>query len=439
MIVLLVGGGGRENALAERLAASPLLTALHACPGNPGIAGHAKCHAVAVDDLEGILELASRLSAELVVVGPEAPLVAGLADRLRQAGILVIGPDAAAAQLEGSKVFARDFCQRHDIPQPGFCQATNLDEAEVAIRRFCASGEGCVIKADGLAAGKGVIIADSADEALAAAASILGDAATPGAFGAAGASIVVEERISGIEASLFALCDGVNAINFGTAQDYKRAHDGDKGPNTGGMGAVSPAPAMTEQLEAKAWQRIVLPVLAGMAAEGKPYKGFLYVGLMLTAKGPQVIEFNCRFGDPEAEVVLPRLQSDLLTALVTAAEGGLSNLSLRWHSAGSGKAVAVTVIMANQGYPGAYQAGSRIDGVVKIEAEPAVHLYHAGTSLDAEGRLVASGGRVLAITGLGPDQEAARARAYAAVAEIDWPQGFFRRDIASGDISKANS
>ena len=416
MNVLLIGGGGREHALAKAISASPKLSHLFATPGNPGIAAVADCLACDVTDHDAVIALCRQHAIGLVVIGPEAPLVSGLADALTRADILCFGPSQAAARLEGSKEFARDFCERHGIPQPGYAPFDDTDAAIDYVKtRF--GGGGCVVKADGLAAGKGVIVADNEDEAIAAIRMILDG----GEFGASGARVVIEDRIEGVEASLFALTDGTIALNIGSAQDHKRAYDGDKGPNTGGMGAISPAPALTQALEEQAWNEIVLPVINGMAKEGYPYKGFLYAGLMLTASGPQVIEFNCRFGDPEAEVILPRLTSDLLTLMADAAADELSVQPLSFVDD-----IAITVIMANGGYPGAYEKGGVITGLDDVRD---VTVYHAGTA-EKDGAITATGGRVLAVTALGHDRDDARRKAYEAVSTIAWPGCFNRSDIA---------
>ncbi|MCE2516826.1 MAG: phosphoribosylamine--glycine ligase [Alphaproteobacteria bacterium] len=415
--VLLIGGGGREHALADSIDRSPLLTKLYAAPGNPGIARLAECVALNPGDHDAVVGFARSHDVDLVVVGPEAPLVDGLADSLMAAGIACFGPSAKAAMLEAAKEFARDFCARHHIPQPGYAPFDDIAEAKAYVRgRF--NGGACVIKADGLAAGKGVVVAEDEAEAFAAIEMILGDAN----FG--GASLVVEDRIHGTEASLFAVVDGPDAVMIGSAQDHKRAYDGDKGPNTGGMGAVSPAPALTDDALATAWRDVVEKTAKGMAAEGMPYRGFLYAGLMLTDSGPQVIEFNCRFGDPEAEVVLPRLKSDLLSAMLTATSGGLGHVDFRFDPQ-----VAVTVVMANGGYPGAYETGGVITGLE--DDQPGTMVFHAGTTAK-DAAITATGGRVLAVTALGDDQAEARAKAYARVKTITWPGAFHRSDIAAG-------
>ena len=425
MNVLLIGSGGREHALADQIDRSPLLNKLYAAPGNPGIATLAECVDLNAADHNAVINFAQTHDINLVIIGPEAPLVAGLADDLSDAGIAVFGPSGAAAQLEGSKDFARAFCARHNIPQPKFASFETVDKARAHLTEHYPDGY-VVIKADGLAAGKGVVVSDDMDQAMGAITMMLED----NRFGDAGARVVIEDRIEGTEASLFAMVDGENAIMIGSAQDHKRAYDNDEGPNTGGMGAVSPAPALTDALCQDAWDNIVLPVVRGMAAEGMPYRGFLYTGLMLTKTGPQVIEFNCRFGDPEAETILPRLKSDLLSAMATAVEGGLGHTDLRFHDG-----AAVTVVMVNGGYPGAYEKGGVINGLMPEgdaydSANPTI-VYHAGTA-EKEGAIIATGGRVLAVTGMGADQAGARQAAYDRVASISWPNVFYRKDIAKG-------
>ena len=417
MKVLVIGGGGREHALVDAIDRSPLLDGLFAAPGNPGMEGMAERLDLDPSDHDAVLAAARDRNIDLVVIGPEAPLVAGLADALGEAGVAVFGPSAAAARLEGSKSFARDFCARNGIPQPGFARFGKAAEAIEHIKSRYDGG--CVVKADGLAAGKGVVVADTPDEAADAVTMMLDG----GAFGSAGASVVIEDRITGTEASLFAMVDGRNAIFLGSAQDYKRALDGDKGPNTGGMGSVSPAPALTDELRERAWREIVLPVVAGMEADGAPYRGFLYCGLMLTGDGPQVIEFNCRFGDPEAETILPRLKSDLLAGMVAASRGDLAHTSMVFD-----EAHAVTVIMVNGGYPGEYSKGAVIEGLDSPE-EPGISVFHAGTGRNEDGAVIATGGRVLAVTAIGESRDEARHRAYSRVGKISWKDCFYRRDI----------
>jgi len=415
MNVLLIGSGGREHALAWKLAASPRLARLYAAPGNPGIARHAECVALDIADHAAVAAFAREKGIGLVVVGPEAPLVAGLADDLAAGGIRVFGPSAAAARLEGSKGFTKDLCARHSIPTAAYGRFDNAAAARAYARQV---GAPVVVKADGLAAGKGVTVAMELDEALSAI-----DACFEGAFGAAGAEVVVEEFLEGEEASFFFLCDGTVALPFGTAQDHKRVGDGDTGPNTGGMGAYSPAPVLTPELEARVIREIVEPTMRGMAEAGAPFSGVLYAGLMLTKDGPRLIEYNVRFGDPECQVLMLRLESDLLELLDAAVDGRLGGIEARWRDE-----AALTVVMAAKGYPGTPQKGSVISGVAEA-AGADVQIFHAGTALDASGRLVAAGGRVLNVTASGRTVTEASARAYEAVGRIDWPGGFCRRDI----------
>ena len=417
MKILLIGSGGREHALAWSIADSPLTQQLVIAPGNPGMAPYGELVDIAADDIDAICDYAAAMPADLVVVGPEVPLVLGLVDKLNARNIPAFGPTAAAAKLEGSKEFARAFCQRHNIPQPAFFP---VDDYAAACQHIDALGS-CVIKADGLAAGKGVVVADTAAQAKQAAKQML-----DGQFGAASARLLIEQRINGPEASLFALLDGENAILMATAQDHKRAFDGNTGPNTGGMGAISPAPRLSVALENELMERVVKPVARGMHDEGTPYRGVLYVGLMLTETGPHVIEFNCRFGDPEAQVILPRLRTDIVSAMLATINNSLGHFDMRWDSRH-----AVTVVMANQGYPGTYNKGSAIKNMAAADNQNDQLVFHAGTALDANGQVTAVGGRVLAVTGLGDTAEAARAKAYDAVAQIDWPEGFYRRDIAN--------
>ena len=414
MNVLLIGSGGREHALAWKIAASPLLGKLYAAPGNPGIARHAECVALDVTDHAAVVAFAKEKEIGLVVVGPEAPLVAGFADDLAAAGIRVFGPSAKAAQLEGSKGFTKDLCARYDIPTAAYGRFGNAADARAYAAKV---GAPIVVKADGLAAGKGVTVAMELGEALAAI-----DACFDGAFGAAGAEVVVEEFLEGEEASFFFLCDGRTALPFGTAQDHKRVGDGDTGPNTGGMGAYSPAPVLTPELEARVIREIVEPTMRGMAEMGMPFSGVLYAGLMLTKAGPKLIEYNARFGDPECQVLMLRLKDDVLPLLLASAEGRLAEFSPRWRDD-----AALTVVMAAKGYPGTPQKGSVISGVE--DAGDYVQVFHAGTACNAQGRLVAAGGRVLNVTAIGANVSQAQARAYAAVDRIDWPGGFCRRAL----------
>jgi phosphoribosylamine--glycine ligase len=417
MRILVVGSGGREHALCWSIAASPLCDKLYCAPGNAGIAEEAECVAIAADDLAGLVEFARRERIDFVVVGPEAPLVAGLVDRLAEAGIKAFGPCAKAAALEGSKAFMKDLCARHGIPTAAYGR---FSEAGAARRFIRERGAPIVVKADGLAAGKGVIIAASVAEAEAA----VEDMLVKRSFGAAAAEVVIEEFLEGEEASFFALTDGRAALPLASAQDHKRAHDGDTGPNTGGMGAYSPAPAVSDAVARRVMAEIIEPTIKAMAAEGRPFKGVLFAGLMLTAEGPKLLEYNVRFGDPETQVLCPRLKSDLLPALIASHDGQLGNFDLRWHDK-----AALTVVMAANGYPGSYEKGSVIGGLERAAALPEVTLFHAGTRRDTAGRLLANGGRVLNVTATGRTIAEAQARAYQAVDLIDWASGFCRRDI----------
>ncbi|MDP6830519.1 MAG: phosphoribosylamine--glycine ligase [Alphaproteobacteria bacterium] len=415
MHVLVIGAGGREHALCWGVARSPLATRLSCAPGNGGIAQLAECVDIAVDDFDGIVAYCRAQSVDFVVVGPEGPLVAGLVDRLDEEEILAFGPSARAAILEGSKVFTKNLCKRHNIPTAAFERFSDLAKAQEYIQD---RGAPIVVKADGLAAGKGAIVCETTEEALAAAADILG-----GQFGAAGNEIVVEQFMVGEEASFFALCDGRNALPLATAQDHKAVFDGDKGPNTGGMGAYSPAPVMTDEMCQKTMERIILPTMRAMEQDGRPFKGVLYAGLMITERGPQLIEYNVRFGDPECQVLLARWQSDPLAALIAAAKGQLAGYEVDWS-----ERAAITVVMAAQGYPGDYAKGTEIRNLAGAEAIAGVSVLHAGTKLDG-GRMLANGGRVLGVTAQGRDIRTARERAYQGVAAIDWPEGFCRGDI----------
>jgi phosphoribosylamine--glycine ligase len=418
MRVLLIGSGGREHALAWALAASPLCDKLYAAPGNPGIAQEAECVPLAATDLDGIVGFARREKIDFVVVGPEAPLVAGLVDMLEAAGIAAFGPSAAAARLEASKGFTKDLCAAAKIPTAAYRRFADDDDAKDYVR---AQGAPIVVKADGLAAGKGVTVAMTVDEATDA----IDEALVQNRFGAAGGEIVVEEFLAGPEVSFLALVDGTNLLPLVSAQDHKRVGDGDTGPNTGGMGAISPAPGFTPLIERAALDTILKPTVAAMAARGTPFKGVLYAGLILTSAGPKLIEFNVRFGDPETQALLPRLKSDLLPALIAARDGDLRDFDLRWDTRPS-----VSVVMAATGYPGEPTRGGEITGLDRAAADPLVKIFHAGTRRDGD-RLVADGGRVLNVTALGADMEEARRRAYDAIAKIEWPDGFCRRDIGA--------
>ena len=415
MNVLLIGGGGREHALAWKLAKSPLLDTLYCAPGNAGIAAVAECLALDVVDHDAVAHFCKDKDIGLVIVGPEAPLVAGLADDLEAQDIAVFGPSKAASQLEGSKGFTKDLCAEFNIPTAAYGRFTDAQAA----RAYVASHRHpIVIKADGLAAGKGVVIANTHFEAYNAI-----DACFSGTFGAAGAEVVVEDFLAGEEASFFALVDGDTALPLATAQDHKRVHDGDTGPNTGGMGAYSPAPIMTDALTKRVMDEIILPTVAAMKARGMVFKGVLYAGLMIEHGAPKLIEYNVRFGDPEAQVLATRLKSDLLPALLATAQGTLGGLTLDWHDD-----VALCVVMATKGYPGDYAKGTEIKGLEEAAAEPDVEIFHAGTKQDGP-RVLANGGRVLGVTARDKDIGAAQTRAYAAVDKIDWPKGFCRRDI----------
>jgi phosphoribosylamine--glycine ligase len=415
MNVLLLGSGGREHALAIALARSPLLTTLFVAPGNPGMVSLGQAVVLGLADHSAIASFCKVMSIDLVVVGPEAPLVAGITDDLTAAGIKAFGPSKAAARLEGSKAFAKDFCVRHAIPTAAYACFTNAASAKTYARE---KGAPIVIKADGLAAGKGVTVVMSLDEAKAAI-----DAIFSGGLGKAGDSIVIEDFLEGEEVSFFALCDGTHALNFASAQDHKRVGEGESGPNTGGMGAYSPAPVMDAKMSERVMREIVTPTLKGMAAIGAPFKGVLFAGLMIGADGPKLIEYNVRFGDPETQAMLPRLEEDLLALLLACVEERLPERQARLSPL-----TALSVVLAAKGYPGAPLRGSEIHGIARAEAMPFVAITHAGTKLEGQ-KLVADGGRVLNVTAIGADVAGARARAYAAIDMIDWPGGFHRRDI----------
>ena len=417
MRVLVVGSGGREHALCWSIAASPVCDRLYAAPGNAGIASEAECVPIVADDVDRLVAFAKEQRIDFVVVGPEAPLVLGLVDRLEAAGIPAFGPNAAAAALEGSKGFMKDLARRYAIPTAAYGRFTDARSAKA----YVADHElPIVIKADGLAAGKGVVIAETSAEAGEAIDAMMADKV----FGAAGAEIVIEEFLEGEELSFFALVDGKDALALASAQDHKRAGEGDTGPNTGGMGAYSPAPACTAALEAEIMGQIIRPTVAAMAREGRPFKGVLYAGLMLTAAGPRLLEYNTRFGDPECQALTVRLMSDLLPALIASRDGLLGQLDLRWLPKAS-----LTVVMASKGYPGSYTKGSEIRGLERLKGMEGVTVFHAGTRRGDDGRLLADGGRVLGVTALGETVALAQARAYEAVDLIDWPGGFCRRDI----------
>ena len=417
MKVLVIGSGGREHALCWALSASSLVDALYAAPGNAGMAEEAQCVDIAADDIGAIGAFSKSNAIDLVVIGPEGPLVAGLADLLEADGIKAFGPSAAAARLEGSKGFTKDICARHGIPTAAYGRFTETGPALDYLQRV---GAPIVVKADGLAAGKGVIMAETVAEAEAAVADILdGDR-----FGAAGSEVLIEEWLGGEEASFFALVDGVTALPLASAQDHKRAGEADTGPNTGGMGAYSPAPVMTPEIERRALDEIVRPCIAEMARRGIPYKGVLYAGLMIDESGPRLVEYNVRFGDPECQAMMLRLGSDLLPALLACATAGLDKVALEWNPE-----PAISVVMAAEGYPGSYQKGAEIGGLDEAGAVEGVTIFHAGTKA-GDGGILANGGRVLNVSATGRDLAEARARAYAAIDRIDWPGGFCRSDIA---------
>jgi phosphoribosylamine---glycine ligase len=415
MKILLIGSGGREHALAWALAASPLLTKLYCAPGNAGIAEVAECVAVAAMDFDRLVAFAVETRIDLAVIAPDNPLVGGLWDRFEAAGIRATGPSAAGAILEGSKGFVKDLCREAGIPTAAYRRFRDAAGAKAFADTL---GLPVVIKADGLALGKGVIVAETKADAAKAI-----DFMFEGGFGESGNEVVVEEFMAGEEASFFALSDGENVVPLGGAQDHKRAFDGDRGPNTGGMGAYSPAPVLPQALQDVAMEKFIRPTVAAMAARGRRYQGVMYLGLMVTKDGPKLVEYNCRFGDPECQVLMPRLKSDLLTALIAMRDGQLANLDLRWSDD-----AALTVVMATKGYPGDYAKGSEIRGLDAASRVDGVKIFHAGTARQ-DGKLIAVGGRVLNVTATAPTIAEAQRRAYEAVDLIDWPEGFCRRDI----------
>ncbi|HEY0328426.1 MAG TPA: phosphoribosylamine--glycine ligase [Rhodopseudomonas sp.] len=415
MNILLLGSGGREHALAWKIAASPLVANLWCAPGNAGIAKVAECVALNPADHAAVIGFCQANAVDFVVVGPEAPLAAGIVDDLAAAGIKAFGPSRAAARLEGSKSFTKQICAAQNIPTAAYGHFRDLAAAKAHLAQH---GAPIVIKADGLAAGKGVVVAMTVAEADAAL-----DMMFEGGFGAAGAEVVIEEFMAGEEASFFVLCDGENALPLAAAQDHKRAFDGDHGPNTGGMGAYSPAPVMDAAMIARTMDEIITPSLREMAARGTPYKGVLFAGLMITDQGPKLIEYNVRFGDPECQVLMLRLGSDIVPALLASCDGGLDRIELHWSDD-----PALTVVMAAQGYPGDYARGSAIEGLEEAAAVEGVEIFHAGTKADGD-RILANGGRVLNVTARGNSVAEAQRRAYAAIDLIRWPQGFCRRDI----------
>jgi phosphoribosylamine--glycine ligase len=422
MNILLLGSGGREHALAWKIAASPLVERLYCAPGNAGIAKEAEIVALDVADHAAVVSFCRAQKIGLVVVGPETPLCAGIVDDLTDAGIKAFGPSKAAARLEGSKGFTKDLCRANNIPTAAYERFTAVAAAKAYVR---AQGAPIVVKADGLAAGKGVVVAQGVAEAEAAI-----DMMFTGGLGAAGAEVVIEEFLAGEEASFFALCDGERAIPLISAQDHKRVFDGDQGPNTGGMGAYSPAPVMTPELTQRTMDQIVLPTVRAMKAMGAPFKGVLYTGLMITGQGPKLIEYNVRFGDPESQVMMLRLMSDLVPALLASCDGALGNFDLRWYPD-----AALTVVMAANGYPDSYSRGSVIEGLDAAATVEGVEIFHAGTQMRS-GNVVANGGRVLNVCATGASIRIAQARAYQAIDRIHWSDGFFRRDIGWQAIAR---
>jgi phosphoribosylamine--glycine ligase len=415
MNILLLGSGGREHALAWKMAASPVADKLYCAPGNAGIAHEAECVPLDPADHAAVIAFCRSAGIDFVVVGPEAPLCAGIVDDLEAAGIKAFGPSKAAARLEGSKGFTKDLCLANGIPTAAYERFRAVAPAKAYIR---ARGAPIVVKADGLAAGKGVVVAQSLTDAEAAIDMMFG-----GGLGDAGVEVVIEEFLDGEEVSFFALCDGETAMALTTAQDHKRAYDGDTGPNTGGMGAYSPAPNIDAVMSARIMAEIVAPTLRAMKAIGAPYKGVLYAGLMMTGDGPKLIEYNARFGDPETQVLMLRLMSDLVPALLASRDGMLKNFDLRWYAE-----PALTVVMAAKGYPGPYERGTVIEGLDDAATVEGVEIFHAGTKAEG-GKILANGGRVLDVSALGKTVSEARSRAYEAVSRIRWPEGFCRHDI----------
>jgi len=422
MNVLLIGSGAREHALGWALVKSPMLSWLISAPGNAGLAEIGKCAALDIGDAGAVVTFCRAEAIDLVVIGPEAPLVAGQVDALDAEGIRVFGPSKTAAQLEGSKRFTKELCAEAGIPTAGYAV---FDSADAARAHMSMRDLPAVIKADGLAAGKGVTVAQTRADAEAAI-----DACFSGAFGDAGAEVVIEDCLEGEEASFFAICDGRTVLPLATAQDHKRAFDGDTGPNTGGMGAYSPARIMTPGMCERVMDEIIRPTVEAMAARDTPYRGVLYAGLMIGADGPKLIEYNVRFGDPEAQVLMMRLESDLLPLLVAACDGTLDGMELAWRGE-----TALSIVMATRGYPGAYKKGSVIRGVEEAAGMDDVQVFHAGTKRE-RGQLIAAGGRVLSVTAVGKSVSEAQARAYEAAARIDWPEGFYRSDIGWRDVAR---
>ncbi len=425
MNILLLGSGGREHALAWKMAASPLTDRLYCAPGNAGIAREAECVALDPTDAAAVILFCESASIDFVVVGPEAPLCAGIVDKLEAAGIKAFGPSRDAARLEGSKGFTKDLCRSNAIPTAAYERFTDAAAATAYVQ---ARGAPIVVKADGLAAGKGVVVAQSVGEAEAAIEMMFG-----GSLGEAGGEVVIEEFLDGEEASFFALCDGETAIPFATAQDHKRVYDGDQGPNTGGMGAYSPAPNIDAAMSARIMADIIEPTMRAMRAAGTPYKGVLYAGLMITRDGPKLIEYNVRFGDPETQVLMLRLMSDLVPALLASRDGQLKSFDLRWYAE-----PALTVVMAANGYPGPYARGTVIEGLDEAGTVDGVEIFHAGT-IAQDGKILANGGRVLNVSAVGTTVREAQKRAYEAISLIRWPEGFCRHDIGWRAIERENT
>ncbi|MEI7750794.1 MAG: phosphoribosylamine--glycine ligase [Candidatus Omnitrophota bacterium] len=423
MKVLLVGSGGREHALAWKIAQSPMLTKLYAAPGNAGISQHAECVPIASDNISGLLEFALREKIDLTVVGPEVPLVAGIGDVFRENGLLLFGPSKETALLEGSKAFSKDIMTKYGVPTAGYEVFTNVKEA----KHYVIEAEmPVVIKADGLAAGKGVVICDTAEHAVATLTQMMEEKC----FGDAGSKVIIEKKLEGEELSILVLTDGKKIVPLASARDHKRAYDHDRGPNTGGMGAFSPSMKIPESEIGEIIDIAVRPILEGMARDGMPYRGVLYAGIMLTKEGPFVLEYNCRFGDPETEVILPRLKSDLLPVLVQIANGCLDTESLEWY-----ERACLTVVMASGGYPGSYTKGLLIRGLETVKDQPDVAVFHAGTAFNAEKQVVTAGGRVLAVTAWGDTLKAAHERVYQVITQIQFEGGFCRRDIGQKAIA----
>jgi phosphoribosylamine---glycine ligase len=417
MRVLVVGSGGREHALCWAIKKSPLCEKLYCAPGNAGIAEVAECLDIAADKIYDLIAVCHLHRIDFVVIGPELPLTLGLADELRGEGIACFGPSKAAADIEGSKIFMKDVCARAKVPTAVSRAFSNVDEAKVYVRK---NGAPIVVKADGLAAGKGVTVARTIDEAIVA----IDEAMTKKVFGEAGASVIIEEFMEGEEVSFFVLCDGENAVYFAAAQDHKAVYDGDKGPNTGGMGAYSPAPIIDAAMQARIMNDIINPTVKALRDMGRPFTGVLFAGLMMTQMGPKVVEFNARFGDPETEAILPRLKTDLLALLYAVGKGLLDGVDIQWYDR-----AALSVIMASSGYPGPYKKGTVVHGLDQAATVQDAVVFHAGTARNIRGETVATGGRVLAVTGCGSTIAEAQASAYKAIDKINWPEGFCRRDI----------